>query len=47
MQFHVGPYIYRLVISDTAIFDADGAELDGLASEVESEDQTTSRRVAL
>jgi hypothetical protein len=33
MTLHVGPYRYKLVISDTAIFNNEGIELDGLASE--------------
>ena len=33
MQFRVGPYTYTLVVSDRAIFDADGNELEGVAVE--------------
>lgn len=33
MQFHVGPVAYRLVISDRAVFDAEGNELEGAAIE--------------
>jgi hypothetical protein len=31
--FHVGPVVYRLVISDRSIFDAEGSELEGCAVE--------------
>ena len=33
IEFHVGPVLYRLVISDRAIFDERGDELEGLAHE--------------
>lgn len=33
MKFHVGPVEYRLVVSDRAIFDETGNELEGLAVE--------------
>ena len=33
MNFHVGPVVYRLVVSDRAIFDEEGNELEGLAHE--------------
>ena len=33
MQFHVGPYSYRLAISDREVFDAEGSRLEGCAVE--------------
>ena len=33
VEFHVGPYVYRLVVSDRSIFDAEGNELEGCAVE--------------
>lgn len=33
MNFHVGPVVYTLVVSDRAIFDTEGNELEGVALE--------------
>jgi hypothetical protein len=33
INFNVGPFVYRLVVSDRAIFDGEGEELEGVAVE--------------
>jgi hypothetical protein len=33
MQFHVGPVVYRLAVSDRSVFDVEGNELEGCAVE--------------
>lgn len=33
LQFHIGPHVYRLVISDRSIYDAEGNEMEGAAIE--------------
>jgi hypothetical protein len=33
IPFHVGPYVYRLVITDRSLFNAEGDELEGVAVE--------------